>query len=121
MAELVDGLTGSVDQVLTASPIDNETKEPFKWKIDMSNPDGIIATARHGPHTYTVSIDKVKVSVRTDSHAEIEAAAKAPAAKKPVQSVEEMKALADTKTVSEQAPDAKTKKEAQKVLSSYKK
>jgi hypothetical protein len=114
MTELVDGLTGSVDQVLTASPIDNETKEEFKWKIDYNNPDGIIATARHGPRTYTVSIDKVKVSVRTDSHAEIEAAAKAPSA-------EEKKAIADAKTVAEQAPDTKTKKEAEKVVSTYKK
>jgi len=129
MTELANGLVGSVDQILTASPIDDGTNAPFKWEIDLSNLDGIIATARHGPHTYNVTIDKVKVSVRTDTHEEIEAAAKAPVTKaptvKPSESVsvstEEKKALADAKTVAENAPDTKTKKEAEKLVKTYKK
>ena len=127
MTELANGLVGSVDQILTASPIDDGTNAPFKWEIDLSNLDGIIATAKHGPHTYNVTIDKVKVSVRTDTHEEIEAAAKAPVTKAPTVkpsvsvSTEEKKALEDAKTVAALAPDTKTKKEAEKLVKTYKK
>lgn len=121
MVELANGLVGSVDQVLSASPIDDGTTEPFKWTIDTSNLDGIIATAKRGPHTYSVTIDKVRVSVITDTHAEIEAAAKVPKAKEPSVSPEEKKAIEDAKTVAKLAPDTKTKKEAEKFVSKYKK
>ena len=123
MTELVDGLTGSVDQILTADPIADEgVKEPFKWKIDKANPDGIIATAKHGPRTYTVTVEKVRVSVKKDTHAEIEAAAAAPKEKeKPAVSAAEKKAIEEVETVAEFAPDTKTKKEAEKVLSKYRK
>ena len=122
MTELVDGLTGSVDQILTADPIvDEGVTEPFKWKVDMANPDGIIATAKHGPRTYTVTVEKVRVSVKKDTHAEIEAAAAAAPKEKPAVSAAEKKAIEDTETVAEFAPDTKTKKEAEKLLSKYRK
>src|ERR1051326_1800601 len=121
MTELVDGLTGSVDQILTADPLTDEgVTEPFKWKIDKANPDGIIATAKHGPRTYTVTVEKVRVSVKKDTHAEIEAAAAAPK-EKPAVSAAEKKAIEDAKTVAALAPDTKTKKEAETVLKVAKK
>ena len=122
MTELVDGLTGSVDQILTADPITDEgVTEPFKWKIDKANPDGIIATAKHGPRTYTVTVEKVRVSVKKDTHAEIEAAAAAPKEKEKPMTAAEKKAIEDAKTVAALAPDTKTKKEAETVLKVAKK
>jgi hypothetical protein len=120
MTSLQDGLIGSAAQVLLARPEDAFDKEgkvvPFKWTIEFKDADTPIATARYNNTTYTVIVDRVKVSAVKDSHAEIEAAAKAPSA-----SVEEKKALQDAKTVAEFAPDTKTKKEAEKVVSTYKK
>ena len=122
MTELANGLVGSIDQVLSASPIDDGINAPFKWEIDLSNLDGIIASAKHGPHTYNVTIDKVRVSVQTDTHEEIEAAAKAPKpSSTPTPSPEEKKAIEDAKTVAALAPDTKTKKEAEKLVKTYKK
>ena len=119
MTSLQEGLIGSADQVLSARPedaFDNDGKVvPFKWTIEFKDVDTPIATARYNNTTYTVTVDRVRVSAVKDSHEEIEAAAtKAP-------TPEEKKALADAKTVAEFAPDTKTKKEAEKVVSTYKK
>jgi hypothetical protein len=118
MTSLQNGLIGSADQVLSARPEDEFDKDgkvvPFKWTIEFKDADTPIATARYNNTTYTVTVDRVKVSAVKDTHAEIEAAAKAP-------TPEEKKALADAKTVAEFAPDTKTKKEAEKVVSTYKK
>ena len=118
MTSLQNGLIGSADQVLSARPEDEFDKDgkvvPFKWTIEFKDADTPIATARYNNTTYTVTVDRVKVSAVKDTHEEIEAAAKAP-------TPEEKKALADAKTVAEFAPDTKTKKEAEKVVSTYKK
>ena len=121
MTSLQNGLIGSADQVLSARPEDAFDKDgkvvPFKWTIEFKDVDTPIATARYNNTTYTVTVDRVRVSAVKDSHEEIEAAA----AKAPTPSPEEKKALADAKTVAEFAPDTKTKKEAEKVVSTYKK
>ena len=148
MAQLIDGFTDSLDAILAAEPIEPEldakgNPKPINWKFTFDNAkEGTpIAEARVEGWRYVIEVLKCRVTavkekevpktpeelvmssatVRKEDtqfpgHLEKNIAAVAPSG-----SAAEKKALEDAKTVAANAPDAKTKKEAEELLKSSKK
>ena len=148
MAQLIDGFTDTLANILAAEPIEpeldsNGEPKPINWKFSLENSKegGAVAEAEVSgwryiieATTFRVTATKIKEIPKTPEELVMSSATvrkedtqfpghleKNIAAVAPSGSAAEKKALADAKTVAENAPDAKTKKEAEETIKSSKK
>ena len=148
MAQLIDGFTDSLAAILAAEPIEPELDakgEPkaINWKFNLENAKGggAVAEAEVSGWRYIVEglkfrVTAVKVKevpktpeelVKSSATVRLEDTQfpgymeKNIAAVAPSGSAAEKKAIEDAKTVAANAPDAKTKKEAEETIKTSKK
>ncbi len=147
MTTLIDGLTDTLDHILAGEAIEPELDSkgnvkaiPWKMSLDQAN-NGVVASATVNGRTYDVYANNFRVAVtkikdvaqtpeqlmktsptvRKENEQTPGLMEKNVAAVAPTGSAEEKKAIEDAKVVAANAPDAKTKKEAEEVLKSSKK